>query len=138
MNSIMTKIDAYKAALDRLDEENRHLDLIKEEVQQLKDELTAEMVQEEVTSISRGDFTYSLVSKTKFSKVAGKEEELFNVLRENGLGDLIQETVNAQRFNSAMNAEAENNEGELPEVYNELVNKYSFFDISKRKKTAKK
>lgn len=138
MNSIMTIIDAYKAALDRLDEENRHLDLIKEEVQQLKDELTAEMVQEEVTSISRGDFTYSLVSKTKFSKVAGKEEELFNVLRENGLGDLIQETVNAQRFNSAMNAEAENNEGELPEVYNELVNKYSFFDISKRKKTAKK
>lgn len=137
MNSIMQKIDAYKAALDRLDEAQKHLDLIKEDIQQLKDELTAEMVQEEVTSISRGNFTYSLVSKTKFSKIAGKEEELFNVLRENGLGDLIQETVNAQRFNSAMNAEAENNEGELPEVYNELVNKYSFFDISKRKKAKK-
>ena len=137
MNSIMIKIDAYKAALDRLDEAQKHLDLIKEDIQQLKDELTAEMVQEEVTSISRGDFTYSLVSKTKFSKIAGKEEALFNVLRENGLGDLIQETVNAQRFNSAMNAEAENNEGELPEVYNELVNKYSFFDISKRKKVKK-
>lgn len=137
MNSLVSKIDAYKAALDRLDEAQKHLDLIKEDIQQLKDELTAEMVQEEVTSISRGDFTYSLVSKTKFSKIAGKEEELFNVLRENGLGDLIQETVNAQRFNSAMNAEAENNEGELPEVYNELVNKYSFFDISKRKKAKK-
>lgn len=137
MNSIMQKIDAYKAALDKMDETAKLLDMLKADVQMLKDELTSEMLSEEVQSVTRGDFSYSLVSKTKFSKVAGKEEELFQVLREHGLGDIIQETVNAQRFNSVMNAEAENNEGELPEVYNDLVNKYSFFDISKRKKAKK-
>ena len=134
MNTLLTKIAAYKKALDTVDEINKHLDVAKETANQLKDEICQEMTQEEVDSISYDGYTYSLQSKTKYSKKAGMEPELFQVLRNNNLGDLIQEGVNPMRFNSAMNQEAENNGGELPECYADLVNVYSFLDISKRKK----
>ena len=133
MNTLLEKIDAFKKVLDEIDAKNKELDALSDTMQQLKQEVIQEMTEEEVPSVTRGDFTFSIVAKTKYSKVSGSELALFATLREHGLGDLIQESVNAQRLNAAMNAEAENNDGVLATCYDGLINTYSFQDISKRK-----
>lgn len=133
MNTLLEKIDTFKKVLDEIEAKNKELDALNDTMQQLKRELCEEMTVEEIPSITRGEFTYTIVNKTKYSKVSGSELALFETLREHGLGDLIQESVNAQRLNAAMNAEAENNDGVLPPCYDGLINTYSFQDISKRK-----
>lgn len=137
MNTLLEKIDNYQNILDKIESKKRELELLNVELADIKQELCDEMTNDEIPSITRNGYTWSLVNKTKYSKKAGAEEKLFTTLREQGLGDLIQENINAQRFNSAMNAEAENNGGSLPECYADLVNEYSFQDISKRKSNKK-
>lgn len=137
MNPIIEKITAYKNILDKIENKKKELDLLNADLADIRAELCEEMTNEEIPSITHDGFTYSLVNKTKYSKVAGSEEQLFATLREQGLGDLIQENINAMRFNSAMNAEAENNGGDLPKCYEGIVNVYSFQDISKRKSSKK-
>lgn len=137
MNTLLEKIDAFKQVIDQIEEKKKELDVLNETMLKIKNEVTQEMMTEEVPSITRGDFTYSLVSKTKYTKVAGSELALHATLRDHGLGDLIQETVNAIRLNSALNIEAENNDGVLPSCYDGLINTYTYQDISKRKSCKK-
>lgn len=54
-------------------------------------------------------------------------------LRENGLGDLIHETVNANTLSSAMKNLAEENDDQLPDEFIPVINIYEKMDISKRK-----
>ena len=91
-----------------------------------------------MTKISRGGFSYSVCEKTKYSKKGGLEEELFDVLRANGLGDLIVPTVAPQPLQAAVKNLVAENGDELPEEFAEVLNVYSYLDVSKRKETARK
>ena len=91
------------------------------------------MLEEETTKITRSGFSYSLQEKVRYSKKAGCDNDLFDLLRENGLGDLIKETVNAQTLQGAMSNLAEENGGELPEEFGDVINVYEYLDIAKRK-----
>jgi hypothetical protein len=93
------------------------------------------MVDEECDKVSRSGFIYTLQTKTKFSKKAGADESLFQLLRDNGLGDIIRETINAQTLQGTMSELAEDNGGELPEDYAEYINRYDYMDVAKRKET---
>lgn len=130
-------IDNFKALSDAVAAQKEELSKLQEQLQQAKDDLSNAMSESEIQNITRGDFTYSLVSKTKYSKKAGEEDLFFNTLKNNGLGDLIQPAVNAMRLNSAMNELADQNDGVLPEEFEAVINSYSYLDISKRKKAKK-
>ena len=95
------------------------------------------MIDAEMPKVSRNGFLYSLQDKTKYNKKACDEEEFFSVLEENGLGDLIKRTVDARTLSSAMAAAAEENDGVLPEEYEDYISVYQFYDIAKRKETNK-
>ena len=119
----MKEKDNLKA---RITENNKTLDICKKELADM-------MLEEDTTKITRSGFSYSLQEKVRYSKKAGCDNDLFDLLRENGLGDLIKETVNAQTLQGAMSNLAEENGGELPEEFGDVINVYEYLDIAKRK-----
>lgn len=58
-------------------------------------------------------------------------------LEENGLGDIIVETVNARTLQSTLSAIV-SEQGTLPEALDEVINTYEKIGISKRKERAVK
>lgn len=132
-SGIAALADAYSEALAYQKELEAQLKDAKEQVNSIKEELIDSMLMEETTSIGRNGRKYSLVPKKKYSKKAGAEPELFLLLREQGLGDIITETVNANTLNAAMNALADETGGDLPEEWSECINLYEYTDISVRK-----
>ena len=100
------------------------------------------MIDEDIPSQGYGDYVYSLQDKIKYSKrgeaeLQEKGLDFFEVLREQGFGDIIKETVNANTLQSTMKAVADENDGELPPELDEIVSSYEMTDISRRKSTNK-
>lgn len=126
-------VDMFQAAKDAVDQLEAELREAKHDRDAIKEELINAMLEEETDSIGRNGRKYSLQAKTKYSKAAGMEAELFGLLREQGLGDIIQETVNANTLSATMKAMAEENDGVLPEEYADCINTYEYTDISVRR-----
>ena len=111
-------------------------------IDKLKAEIAETMIDEDIPSQGYGDYVYSLQDKIKYSKrgeaeLQEKGLDFFEVLREQGFGDIIKETVNANTLQSTMKAVADENDGELPPELDEIVSSYEMTDISRRKSTNK-
>ena len=111
-------------------------------IDKLKAEIAETMTDEDIPSQGYGDYVYSLQDKIKYSKrgeaeLQEKGLDFFEVLREQGFGDIIKETVNANTLQSTMKAVADENDGELPPELDEIVSSYEMTDISRRKSTNK-
>lgn len=137
-DTMLSLVDEYRALLDRKDELAEHTKANNKAIEACRNRLAELMVNEEVEKINRSGYTYTLSPKTKYTKAAGMDEELFALLREVGLGDIITETVNAQTLSSTVNQIVEENDGFLPEEWEGVVNEYSFMDISRRRDARKK
>ena len=139
-NKLDWLVRAYKDALDVKEtlalltkENNAAKEALEQKICQL-------MVDEEKPSTVVDGFTYSLQQKTMYSK---KSEEalaeagivFFDVLREQGLGDIIVERVDPRTLQSTIAGMAE--EGELPEELKECLNIYEKLALSKRKANTK-
>ena len=131
--TLLEKVDELKALLDEKDELKAKTTENNKAVEVCKKDLADMMLAEETTKVTRAGFSYSLLEKTRYSKKAGRDNELFELLRENGLGDIIKETVNAQTLQGAMSNLAAENGDELPEEFAEVINVYEYLDIQKRK-----
>lgn len=134
---IFTMIDSYKELLDRKDELADKTKENNRAIEEARNALAQAMIDQEAPKVSRNGFLYSLQDKTKYSKKACDDEEFFNVLEENGLGDIIKRTVNAQTLQGAMAAAVEENDGELPEEFADYIGVYQYYDVQKRKETNK-
>lgn len=138
MADIFSLIDEYK---ELLDEKDRLKDATTENNKALKakrNELAQAMIDAESPKISRGGFLYSLQDKTKYNKIGGCDEDaFFETLEEHGLGDIIKRTVNAQALNGAMAGLVEENDGELPEDFEDFIKPYQYCDVGKKKETNK-
>lgn len=131
--TLLEKVDELKALLDEKDELKAKTTENNKAVEACKKDLADMMLAEETTKVTRAGFSYSLLEKTRYSKKAGRDNELFELLRENGLGDIIKETVNAQTLQGAMSNLAAENDDVLPEEFAEVINVYEYLDIAKRK-----
>ena len=135
---IIKMIDGYKELLDRKDELKEATTENNKAIEAARKELSQAMLDAEMPKVSRNGFLYSLQDKTKYSKKGDADEEaFFELLEENGLGDIIKRTVNAQTLSGTMAQVAEENDGTLPEEYADFVSVYQFYDIQKRKETNK-
>ena len=134
------KIREYKGLLDRkaeLEEQTKANNAAKEALEQ---EICQLMIDEEKPNTVVDGFTYSLQQKVMYSK---KSEEalaeagivFFDVLREQGLGDIIVERVDPRTLQSTVAGMAE--EGELPEELKECLSIYEKLALSKRKANTK-
>ena len=150
---IYALVDAFKDLLDTKEELKELTTENNEAIMEARDALAKAMIDAESPRISRGGFMYSLGEKTEYNKRGCDEEQFFEFLRENGLGDIIKPTVNARTLNSAMKevvgqlreeAEAEQEDGDpeiasdwVPESFAPFISAYSFYDVTKRKETNK-
>lgn len=131
-------IDRFKELLDQKETLAEQTKKNNAEVIEVRDKLAAAMVEAELDQVGRHGINWKLKPTTKYSKKAGKDDELFELLREHGLGDLIKETVNAQTLQGAMSELAAENDDELPEDFAEVINTFEYMDVSHRRITAKK
>ena len=107
-------------------------------IEEARKELSQAMIDAEMPKISRNGYLYSLQDKTKYNKKGDiDEEEFFSILEENGLGSIIKRTIDSRTLSSTMEAVAEENDGVLPEEYEDYIGIYQYYDIAKRKETNK-
>jgi hypothetical protein len=132
-NEVLDLIDRFKAALDEKDSLAEATKRNNAEVIDLRDKLAQAMIDAEIDQVGRHGINWKLKPTVKYSKKAGMDDALFEILRNNGLGNLIKETVSPQTLQGAMSELAEGNDGELPEEFAEVINKYEYMDISHRK-----
>lgn len=141
----MTLLDMVRKYQELLTEKDRLADLTKENnaaIEAAKTEIAQQMVDDDCPQIGYAGYNFSLTPKTAYSKRSEEElaatgADFFGVLREEGLGDLIVETVNARTLQSAMKAYVDEN-GELSEELETVIKTYDYNDITRRKITAKK
>ena len=141
----MTLLDMVKRYQELLLEKDRLADLAKEnssEIEKQKAAIAQQMLDDDCPQIACGDYTYSLSAKTAYSKrseaeLAASGTDFLMTLREEGLGDLIVETVNPRTLQSAMKAYVEEN-GELSEGLQGVIKSYDFNDITRRRIAARK
>ena len=134
---IIAMIDQYKELLDRKDELAEQTKENNRKIDEARKELSQAMIDAEMPKVSRNGFLYSLQDKTKYNKKAGDSEEFFAFLEGEGLGGIIKRTVDSHTLSSTIGAVVEENDGKLPEEYEEYISAYQYYDISKRKETNK-
>lgn len=115
---------------DRTKSNNKH-------IEQLKQELADQMIDNEMTSISRCGFKFTLQEKTRYSKkseadLQAEGIDFHEALRAAGFGDLIVETVNPRSLQSSLANYVDEND-ELPEALAPAINTYETLDIARRK-----
>lgn len=135
------KVREYKEILDKKDELTEQTKANNAAKEQLEQEIAQMMVDNEKPSTVVDGFTYSLKQETVYSKKS--EEKLadagivfFDVLREQGLGDIIVEKVDPRTLNSTMKSIVEE-QGELPEELAECLSVYEKLGVGKRKANTK-
>ena len=132
-DSITVLASVYQEKCDVVSGAEAFLKDAKKDREDAKQRLIQAMLTQEMDSIGHRGRRYTIQSKTKYSKMAGAEQELFAALRADGLENLIVETVNAKTLDAAMHQAAESNGGELPEEYADCVHVYEYMDVSNTK-----
>lgn len=115
---------------EQLEEELKTLNAMLEEVEST---LVDAMVTAELESLKRNGRTYSLRVETFASAKPETKEELYQALRNNDAGDLVQEQVNAQSLRAFVKELKSNNEGEIPTWIADFINVYEKSKIAIRK-----
>lgn len=105
------------------------------EIAQTEYQLSMQMAETETQNFTRAGTMFSLTTKTRASAVAGRREELYAALKENGYGDLVYETVNANSLSAFVKEQIAENQDTVPEWLNGLVHVYEQTAVSVRKST---
>lgn len=137
MSLLDDKVREYQKVLeekDRLAEATKENNKLKEELEQ---EICQIMIDEDKPDTTVDGYKYSLKQETMYSKLSEdklmeKGIDFFELLREQGIGDIIVERVDPRTLNSTCKAMVEE-QGELPEELAEALNVYEKLGISKRK-----
>lgn len=137
MSLLDDKVREYQKVLERKDELS---DLTKENnarKDELEQEICQMLIDEDKPDTTVDGYKYSLKQETVYSKLGEdklleKGIDFFEVLREQGIGDIIVEKVDPRTLNSTCKAMVEE-QGELPEDLAEALNVYEKLGISRRK-----
>ena len=123
------KIDLQLAdTLQELRDAKEHLEASLKEtnemIEAIEQDLVQAMLTAELDSFKRNGHTYSLKVDTFASAKAECKDKLFQALRENNAGDLVQEQVNANSLRAFVKELKANNDDEIPEWIADYINVY--------------
>lgn len=123
--------------LQELRDEKEQLEIALKEtnamIEAVEQDLVAAMLTAELDSFKRNGHSYSIKVETYASAKAERKEELFEALRNNNAGDLVQEQVNANSLRAFVKELKANNDDEIPEWIVDYINVYDKTKIAVRK-----
>ena len=125
--------EKLKALRDQKTETEVLLKEINAQIDETDYRLSELMAETETQNFTRAGTMFCLTTKTRASAVAGSKEELYAALREQGYGDLVYETVNANSLSSFVKEQIGENEDVLPDWLNGLVNVFEKTTVGVRK-----
>lgn len=110
-------------------------------IEAAKKKIAEQMVDEDCPSISTGGYRFTLQAKTSYTKRSDEELaenglDFLEVLREEGMGDIIVEKVDARTLQAAMRAYVEEHE-ELSEGLESIIRTYDYNDVARTKERIK-
>ena len=105
------------------------------EIEKTEYQLSMQMAETETQNFTRAGTMFTLTTKIRASAVAGRREELYAALKENGYGDLVYETVNANSLSAFVKEQIAENQDTIPDWLNGLVHVYEQTAVSVRKST---
>ena len=133
----------HEKMFDLADELKRLRDLKADLEAQIKDvtaridetdyRLSELMAETETQNFTRAGTIFCLTTKTRASAAAGVKDELYAALREQGYGDLVYETVNANSLSSFVKEQMAENGDALPAWLTGLVNVFDKTTVGVRK-----
>lgn len=139
---LLDMVKQYQALLEKKEDLAEQTKANNAAIEAAKAEITQQMVDDDCPSISTGGYKFTLTPKTSYSKRSDEELaesglDFLGTLREEGLGDIIVEKVDARTLSATMKAYVEEH-GELSEGLDAIVRSYDFNDITRRKESKKK
>ena len=108
---------------------------INEQIDETDYQLSELMAESETQNFTRSGTMFYLTTKTRASAVAGNKEELHSALKEQGFGELVYETVNANSLSSFVKEQMGENEDALPDWLIGLVNVFDKTTVGVKKTT---
>jgi hypothetical protein len=123
-NEILRLAEHYKLLRQEKEQTEEHLKALNSQIEQTVYKLSELMLENDMPGFKHKGAQYSLSTVTRASAIAGAKEELYQALRENGFGDLVYETVNANSLSSFVREQTELNGDTLPEWLLGKVNVY--------------
>ncbi len=91
------------------------------------------MAETETQSFTRSGTMFYLTTTARASAVVEKKTELYNRLKENGYGELVYETVNANSLSAFVKEQTAENEDLLPDWLDGLVTVFEKTSVGVRK-----
>ena len=96
-------------------------------------ELADAMAEAECERFSRNGNTFYLNTRLFVSPVAGQKEAMFQALKDDGYGEIVTETVNANTLASFVKEQMAENGDEVPAWFAEVVNTFEKVSVGIRK-----
>lgn len=140
--TLLDMVKDYQTLLERKDALALQTKENNAAIEAAKAKIAQQMVDDDCPRISTGGYSFTLTAKTSYSKrseedLAAEGLAFFDVLREEGLGDLIVERVDPRTLQGAMTAYVEEH-GELSEALQGVIKSYDFNDVTRRRESKKK
>ena len=125
--------DQLKVAKEQKKELDAQVKELGAEIDRLDLALSDAMAEAECERFSRNGSTFYLNTRLYASPVAGKKEELFAALKENGYGSIVTETVNANTLSSFVKEQMAENDEEVPAWLAEKISIFEKVSVGIRK-----
>ena len=132
-NELFEMADKLKAAKDRKKELDAMVKEVTAEIDQLDENLSDAMAEQEVERFSRNGNTFYLNSRLYASPLAGRKDDLMQTLKDNGYGSLVVESVNANTLASFVKEQKAMNEDEVPAWLNDVISVFEKVTVGVRK-----
>ena len=125
--------DKLKALRDRKEKLEAKLKEINAQIDDADWHLSNLMVESETQNFNHSGTLFCLTTKTRASAKAGLKDELFRALRDEGYGDIITETINANNLSAFVKEQIAEHGDTLPEWLEGLVSVYEKTTVGVRK-----
>jgi len=134
-NRMFELADELKSLRDQKADLEKQVKDVTAKIDETDYRLSEIMAETETQNFTRAGTMFCLTTKTRASAAAGVKDNLFAALREQGYGDLVYETVNANTLSSFVKEQIEGNSDALPGWLAGLVNVFDKTTVSVRKST---
>lgn len=134
---MFTLADNLKNLRDEKKTAEQNLKNLNAEIDKIDYELAMLMAETETQNFTRSGTMFCLTTATRASATVDRKDELYEALRNEGYGNLVYETVNANSLSAFVKEQISENGDTLPNWLNGLVNVFEQTTVGVRKSTRK-